>query len=342
MFLNMEKEVVALFSSRVDHHINIRARSLYQSPIIFYDKWEPQDFVLSTRRANGRPIHLQRVWDIFFINQGKPVQDSPFYKTMYKEGFSEHDLYAITTVLARFGYLFEIYKRSLIRKNVNLLQLYYAFQLNALKGKIIKGKDRLLTVLFRNLLDFLSTDSDYREKFSIEKGKFVFHADDAGKLFFSDVVDLIYKKQQTRLKKETHTLQIIHDFQLAVLNFLAESEHSVSLDFDDYNAEFANAYVFIEAYTHNKKHVFQVLADTLNPYQSDRELLISHFILLNYANFILNSKPKEIIKLKNFLNDDDVFLNILTALFCKTSLLRKEKLQGLGIDEYLDTATVIK
>jgi hypothetical protein len=235
---------------------------------------------------------------------------------MAKNGFTESDCYALVLVLSRLGYLLEIDNRQ--RTNKDYFIFFYLIQLISLKNSSIDAHAQLRKHMLRLLLFELSIDDEVYRRFSIEGHRLMMATDALGPLAFLDVIDLVYEAIKAGDRKEHALLGNLKNYQASVVSLLTEpDEGSCRFKLNDRHSALMYPEVFLIAYTQNRRQVFNALIDTINPLQSTENLFVSNMILMNYSFYILRKQPREILKLKKYVNDETLFGKLLEALIMR-------------------------
>ena len=69
--------------------------------------------------------------------------------------------------------------------------------------------------------------------------------------------------------------------------------------------------------------------------QSSNEIFISNMLLMSYIFYFLKCEQRNILQIKKYLNDDDVFLRFFEAIIKRRLIIGKEHFTDLGLDDYL-------
>lgn len=281
---------------------------------VFYEEEEPSLLRVVARRHNGSPFSVSRWHDLF--------SNSAFERTMAKIGLTESDCYAVILVLSRFGYLLEIDNRQ--RTNKDYFIFFYLIQLLSLKNSPLDADAQLKNHMLRSLLFELSIDDEAYRRFSIEGHQLVMATDALGPVAFLDVIDWVYTAIKAHSRKEKDLLGILKDYQASIVRLLVEPDNTRHrLSINDRHSELMYPDIFLNAYTQQRQQVFKALIDTLNPLQSTENLFVSNLILMNYSFHILKNKPREILKLKKYINDEVLFGRLLEAIIMRRMAVNK-------------------
>lgn len=275
---------------------------------IFYEENEPSLLRVVARKHNGSPFSVSRWHDLF--------SNSAFERAMAKRGFTESDCYALVLVLSRLGYLLEIDNRQ--RTNKDYFVFFYLIQLISLKNSPIDADAQLRNHMFRFLLFELSINDEVYRRFSIEGHRLIMTTDALGPLALLDVIDLIYEAIKAGNRKEHALLGNLKNYQAGVVSLLTEpDEGSCRFKLNDRHSALMYPEIFLITYTQNRRKVLNALIDTINPLQSTENLFVSNMILMNYSFHILRKQPREILKLKKYVNDEALFGKLLEALIMR-------------------------
>lgn len=320
-----------IFSCQLNHFIHLRVRPLKVSGFE-YISWDQNCLCLATRTCKGKPILLTR-WQDLLHPQGVC---HALWQAMQKAGYSEHDVWAISIVLSRFGFFFEIDQRDIAR-NMRFFWFYYALQLNTIKHTDLVNKDMTMTSFLQKMMFVLCTDSDFCKKMKIHNNQWLFCSDNLGEIPFTKVIQTVHKlareKYSKTYEREEQTFTVIETFQQDVVRFLTDDLQRISLaslNWDDPYIDLINPVLFCQHYDNHRFDVLNALAQTANPLQSSRDIFVSNCILMNYSYHVLQKKPTEIFKLKRHLKDQDLFKTLFKAI-----LIRKA---GVNKETYMKTA----
>jgi len=255
---------------------------------------------------------------------------SAFKKAMSKIGFSEPDCYALLLVLSRFGYLLEIDNRQRINKDYFVF--FYVIQLICLKNSPLDADASIRNYMLRFLLFELGIDDEAYRRFSITDDQMVMATDTLGPLAFLDVIDLIYEALRADSRKEHALLATLKNYQTSVVKLLAQPDgQRYRLALNDRYSEFMYPDVFLDTCTQDRKRIYDALIDTVNPLQSTENLFVSNIILMNYSFHVLKNRPREISRLKTYVNDELLFGKILEALIHRRMAVDRATFETIGI-----------
>jgi hypothetical protein len=318
-------DIFNLLSYKLENFLNIRP---YPKELgaVFYQEDEPSLLSVAARKHNGSTFYVSRWHDLFSI--------SAFEKSMSKNGFTEPDCYALLLVLSRFGYLLEIDNRQ--RTNKDYFIFFFLIQLISLKNSSLDADAQLRNYMLRFLLFELSIDDEAYRRFSIKDNQLVMATDTRGPVAFLDVIDLVYKAIKFDSRKEHALLSTLKNYQASLVTLLTEADDTnYRFRLNDCHSEFMYPDVFLHAYAKNKRQIFNVLIDTINPLQSTENLFVSNIILMNYSFHILKSNPREILKLKKYINDEALFRKLLEAIITRRMAINKSSFEKASIDQDL-------
>lgn len=325
MWKTLKMDIFNLLSYKLENFLNIRPCPT-KSGAVFYEEDEPSLLSVVARKRNGSTVYVSRWHDLFSI--------SAFEKSMSKNGFAESDCYALLLVLSRFGYLLEIDNRQ--RTNKDYFIFFYLIQLISLKNSPLDADAQLRNYLLRFLLFELSIDDEAYRRFSIKDNQLVMATDTLGPVAFLDVIDLVYKAIKFDSKKEHELLSTLKNFQTNIVTLLTEPDDTnYRFKLNDRHSELMYPDVFLHAYAQNKKQIFNALIDTVNPLQSTENLFVSNIILMNYSFHILKNKPREILKLKKYINDEALFSKLLEAIITRRMAISKSLFEKISIGQDL-------
>lgn len=320
-------DIFNLFSYKLENFLNIRSHPK-ELGSIFYEEEEISLFSVVARKSNGSTFSVSRWQDLFSV--------SAFNKTMSKIGFTEPDCYALLLVLSRFGYLLEIDNRQ--RTNKDYFIFFYFIQLICLKNSHLDADEQIRNYMLRFLLFELSIDDEAYRRFSIKDNQIIMATDVLGPLAFLDVIDLIYDTLKAHSRKEHALLATLKNYQASVIKLLAQPDgRRYRLTINDRHSELMYPDVFLNTYAQNKKQIYNVLIDTINPLQSTENLFVSNIILMNYSFYVLKNKPQEILKLKKYVNDDLLFGKLLEALINRRMAVNRAMFEMIDIDHELSS-----
>ncbi|MBC3349819.1 hypothetical protein HU811_24480 [Pseudomonas sp. SWRI196] len=312
-------DIFNLLSCKLEHFLNARP---YPKTLgaVFYEEDEPSLLRVVARKHNGSPFSVSRWHDLFSV--------SALEKSMSKNGFTEPDCYALLLVLSRFGYLLEIDNRQ--RSNKDYFIFFYLIQLISLKNSPLDADTQLRNHMLRFLLFELSIDDEAYRRFSIKGNRLMMATDALGPVDLLDVIDLVYNVIKSDSRKEHALLSTLKSYQASVVKLLVEPDSTgYRFKLNDRFSEFMYPDVFLNTYEHDKKQIFSALADTINPFQSTENLFVSNIILMNYSFYILNNKPREILKLKKYINDEALFGKLLEAIITRRMVVSKALFDNL-------------
>ncbi|TNF79854.1 hypothetical protein FGE05_23955 [Pseudomonas sp. ICMP22404] len=302
-----------LLSYKLENFLNARP---YPKALgaIFYEEDEPLLLRVVARRSNGSAFSVSRWHDLFSA--------SAFEKSMAKIGFTESDCYALLLVLSRLGYLLEIDNRQ--RTNKDYFVFFYLIQLISLKNSPIDSNAQLRNHMFRFLLFELSIDDEVYRRFSIEGYQLMMATDALGPVPFLEIIDLVYKAIKADARKEHELLSHLKSYQTAVIRLLTEADgDTYRFKLNDRHSELMYPDLFLNTYAQNRRWVLNAVIDTLNPLQSTENLFVSNMILMNYSFHILKNRPREILKLKKYVNDEVLFGKLLEAIILRRMTVTK-------------------
>ncbi|WP_260963337.1 hypothetical protein [Pseudomonas citri] len=312
-------DIFDLLSYKLEHFLNARP---YPKALgaVFYKEDEPSLLRVVAKKHNGSPFSVSRWHDLFSVGT--------FEKAMAKSGFTEGDCYALLLVLSRFGYLLEIDNRQ--RTNKDYFIFFYLIQLISLKNSALDADAQLRNYVLRFLLFELSIDDEVYRRFSVEGHRLMMTTDALGPVAFLDVIDRAYKAIKADDRKEHELLRTLKHYQMDVINLLTtpdSARHRFVVN--DRFSELMYPDVFLHAYENDRKRVFIALVDTTNPFQSTENLFVSNIILMNYSFHVLNDKPREILKLKKYVNDPALFGRLLEAIITRRMSVNKALFENL-------------
>jgi len=314
-------DIFKLFSYKLENFLNIRPHPK-ELGSVFYAQEEISLLSVAARKSDGSTFSVSRWQDLFSV--------SAFKKAMSKIGFSEPDCYALLLVLSRFGYLLEIDNRQ--RSNKDYFVFFYVIQLICLKNSALDADERIRNYMLRFLLFELSIDDEAYRRFSIQGHQMMMATDALGPLAFLDVIDLVYEALKADGRKEHALLATLKNYQASVIKLLAQPDgKSYRLAIDDRHGEFMYPDVFLDTYTRDRKRIYDALIDTVNPFQSTENLFVSNIILMNYSFHVLKNRPREISRLKTYVNDELLFGKILEALIHRRMAVDRATFETIGI-----------
>lgn len=314
-------DIFELFSYKLENFLNIRLQPK-ELGSIFYEQEEASLFSVAARKSNGSTFSVSRWQDLFSV--------SAFKRSMSKIRFSEPDCYAILLVLSRLGYLLEIDNRQ--RSNKDYFVFFYVIQLVCLKNSALDADARIRNYMLRFLLFELSIDDEAYRRFGIQDHQVMMATDALGPLAFLDVIDLAYEALEADGRKEHALLATLKTYQAGVIRLLAEPDgQRYRLAINDRYGEFMYPDVFLDTYARDRKRIHDALIDTVNPFQSTENLFVSNIILMNYSFHVLKDKPREISRLKTYVNDELLFGKILEALIHRQMAVSRETFETVGI-----------
>ncbi|WP_210643652.1 hypothetical protein [Pseudomonas sp. Tri1] len=306
-------DIFNLLSYKLEHFLNARPYPK-ELDVVFYKEDEPSLLRVVARKHNGSAFSVSRWQDLFSMRT--------FEKSMSKNGFTEADCYALVLVLSRFGYLLEIDNRQ--RTNKDYFIFFYLIQLISLKNSPLDADAQLRNHMLRFLLFELSIDDEAYRRFSIEDHQLMMATDALGPVSFLDAIDLAYDVIKFASRKEHALFRTLKSYQAGIVKLLVEPDNtSYRFRLNDRFSELMYPDVFLHAYEHDEKQVLGALADTTNPRQSTDNLFVSNIILMNYSFHILKNKPREILKLKKYVNDDALFGKLLEAIIRRRMAVNK-------------------
>lgn len=298
-----------MFLFRVECFINPRAVSKDFAPYV-YSRDEDDLFVLSAHKKNNSLFSLIRWFDF--------IPEKYLVKNLEKHEVSYDDYYNLRVFLSRLGYLFNIDNR--VRTDKDILIFYYVIQLVNLKNNCFFKKDNYINKLFTALCFELSIEYECYSRLSIKEGVLYFRKDNGKSESMNDLVALIYRF----LDSCNPVISASKKFHQDAIDMLfKKDECAYTLDYNDSNLNFIYPDFFTETYRRSKRKVYQALSDCSSESQSGYNLLVSNFILMNYAFYCLGSNPGKINKLADYINDDVVFSRILSSIVYR----------GVGVDE---------
>jgi len=314
-------DIFKLFSYKLENFLNIRPHPK-ELGSVFYAQEEISLLSVAARKSDGSTFSVSRWQDLFSV--------SAFKKAMSKIGFSEPDCYALLLVLSRFGYLLEIDNRQRINKDYFVF--FYVIQLICLKNSPLDADASIRNYMLRFLLFELGIDDEAYRRFSITDDQMVMATDTLGPLAFLDVIDLIYEALRADSRKEHALLATLKNYQTSVVKLLAEPDgQRYRLALNDRHGEFMYPDVFLDTCTQDRKRIYDALIDTVNPLQSTENLFVSNIILMNYSFHVLKNKPREISRLKKYVDDELLFGKILEALIHRRMAVDRATFETIGI-----------
>lgn len=297
-------DIFNLISYKLESFLNIRPAHQALG-VIFYQEDEPLLLSAAAKKSNGTTLYVSRWHDLFSA--------SAFEKAMLKQGFTEADCYALLLVLSRFGHLLDIDNRQ--RTNKDYFIFFYLIQLISLKNSPIDEDAAFRNHMLTFLLFELSIDDEVYHRFSIKDNQLLMVTEAFGFIALLHLINVVYKTIKADTRKEHALLSTLKAFQTNIVKLLVTPDNkNYRLNFNDRYSELMYPDVFLYAYTHHRQQVFEALVDTVDPLQSTENLFVSSIILMNYAFYILRTHPREILKLKKFVDDDALFGKLLEAV----------------------------
>ncbi|MDX7640700.1 hypothetical protein SJ741_18560 [Citrobacter portucalensis] len=138
------------------------------------------------------------------------------------------------------------------------------------------------------------------------------------------------------VKKNKVAADNIKRIHLSTIEFFTVKNNAL-YDFvlNDYNKNLINPDLFLRMYKEKPKIIFNALRDCFDKYQSNENLIVSNFILMNYSYYILRHNPRVILKLKKYIKNDDIFSNILSAIIYRYQGVNKDDFIALGYAKYI-------
>jgi hypothetical protein len=207
-----------------------------------------------------------------------------------------------------------------------------------LKNSSLDSDAQLRNYILRFLLFELSIDDEAYRRFSIKDNQLVMATDTRGPVAFLDVINLVYKAIKFDSRKEHVLLSTLKNYQTSLVTLLTEPDDTnYRFRLNDRHSEFMYPDVFLQAYAKDKRQIFNVLIDTINPLQSTENLFVSNIILMNYSFYILKNKPREILKLKKHVNDEALFIKLLEAIITRRMAINKSSFEKASIDQDLSS-----
>jgi len=306
-------DIFNLLSYKLENFLNARP---YPKALgaIFYEEDEPSLLRVVARKRNGSAFSVSRWHDLFSV--------SAFEKSMAKIGFTELDCYALLLVVSRLGYLLEIDNRQ--RTNKDYFIFFYLIQLISLKNSTIDSNAQLRNHMFRFLLFELSIDDEVYRRFSIEGHQLMMTTDALGPVPFLEIIDLVYRTIKADARKEHELLSHLKNYQTAVIRLLTEPDaDTYRFKLNDRHSELMYPDLFLNTYAQDRQRVLNALIDTINPLQSTENLFVSNMILMNYSFHILKNRPRELLKLKKYVNDEVLFGKLLEAIILRRMSVTK-------------------
>ncbi|WP_409310343.1 hypothetical protein [Pectobacterium sp. B1J-3] len=314
--------IIDVFFYKLENFINPRC---YRKDFLpYYYKEDERDlYLISVRKENGRLHPLTRWYDLF--PKGKVD------KIIRGIGFSENDCYAIKIMLSRFGYLLQIDNRQRMNKDIHVL--FYVFKLTFLK--LNKSDERDVNYFFKFLCFELGIDDDVYNRFYVYNNKLFLKSEKLGDINLYEYIIEFYDKVEDINDKEA--IINIKSFQLSVIDFLFSEKYKIPLPpINDVNKELINPEFFLLSYNKSKKIIFDSLIDCFNKYQSNGNLFISNFILMNYSYYVLKNNNKKIMSLKKYVGDDAIFSSIISSIAFRGIMVNEESFIKIGLAEYLN------
>ena len=314
-----------VYRYKLESFLNTRGCLQDLSP--FYYKEDEQDlYLLAMKNDRGRLQSLSRWHDVFSIRR--------LANWLNKLGYSADDVYFINILLSRLGYLFDIDNRERLDKDIFIL--YYTLQLVSLKGSIMSDKEKHQNYMLRFLCFELGIEHECYSKLKIADNCIFFETENLGIIPVKEIVSTIFQFFDVDEKNEKELLAGIVNFQLSSLDFICEDDDELfRINFNDTNEYLIYPDEFMSTYMKDKKVVFQAISDSFNEYQSSYNLLISNFIIINYAYYILQSRPKCLLALQKYIADDRLFSQIVTTLAYRKVGITHAGIEKLGLGDFV-------
>ena len=313
--------IFEMYLHKIEHFTNARAE-IESFGNYVYVQDEPDLFPVYFKKENGKYAELSR-WQTCFPKV-------MLQRALKKLGLSEEGKYAFEVFLSRLGYLFQIDNRQRIDKDIVIL--FYIHQLLSLKNSkedyAIKAKDFFL----RFLCFEMGMDDDSYNLLCITNDGLCINTVRHGNVTVLSLLEQFYA--QFEKKKNFGDIKAIKYYQSSVLNFLfvANNEDNHLL-FNDKNCYLIDPGNFINAYKKSKKIIYKALEQCFDKYQSTKNLLISNFILMNYAYYILRDNLADLKTLRRHVSSD-IFGRIISAIVYRGFFVDEEKILRLVGDEY--------
>ena len=312
-----------LFLHKIEHFTNARA-VIEEFDGFFYVEDEPGLYLLSVEKDNGRKNSLIRWYDLF----PQRVVD----KTLHKMGLTDDDVYSVKLILSRFGYFYGLDNRH--RSNKDIFIFYYVSQLFFLRDSASEYATESVDYFFRSLCFELSISDDVYNRYFILNGKLFYKTELMGDVDLYGLIESFYNNLS--VKKNKVAADNIKRIHLSTIEFFTVKNNAL-YDFvlNDYNKNLINPDLFLRMYKEKPKIIFNALRDCFDKYQSNENLIVSNFILMNYSYYILRHNPRVILKLKKYIKNDDIFSNILSAIIYRYQGVNKDDFIALGYAKYI-------
>lgn len=288
-----------------------------------YIKWE-EDVLNLNVVVNKRKLDLVRWYDnLSDIEERRAV--------ILNNKLTDNDFECIKTVLSRFGYLFKIQKKQ---SDKDYRLFFFVIQLINIKNNKSIGdrRNEFMTSLCQQLLCELFLCYEDFSRFSVDDGGVLFETENIGFVNLVDLLNLLL------LDKKTDDSCGLGIFYISLIRFLFVSDNEkYNLNFDDKNEKFIYPDFFIRHLNDEtkKRKLFNLIPDMLDLSQSSNEIFISNMLLMSYIFHFLKCEPRNILQIKQCLNDDAVFLRFFEAVIKRRLIIGKNHFTGLGLDDYL-------
>ncbi|WP_024527266.1 hypothetical protein [Serratia fonticola] len=318
----VENHLFDLFNYKLSCFLNTRNKARRWNGFS-YVKWEEGILDLNLV-VNKRKLDLIRWYDnLPDIEERRAV--------ILKSKLTDNDFECIKTVLSRFGYLFKIQKKQ---SDKDYRLFFFVIQLINMKNNKSIGDRRseFMTSLCQQLLCELFLCYEDFSRFSVDDGGVLFETENIGFVNLVDVLNLLF------LDKKTDDSCGLGMFYISLIRFLFVSDNEkYHLNFDDRNEKFIYPDFFICHLNDEtkKSKLFNLIPDMLDLSQSSNEIFISNMLLMSYIFYFLKCEPRNILQIKQFLNDDAVFLRFFEAVIKRRLIIGKHHFTDFGLDGYL-------
>ncbi|NBJ33120.1 hypothetical protein GE191_05455 [Serratia fonticola] len=318
----VESNLFDLFNYKLSCFLNTRNKARRWKDFS-YVKWE-EDVLDLNVVVNKRKLDLIRWYDNLSDIEERRV-------AILKSKFTDNDFECIKTVLSRFGYLFKIQKKQ---SDKDYRLFFFVIQLINMKNNKSIGDRRseYMTSLCQQLLCELFLCYEDFSRFSIDDDGVLFETENIGSVNLFDIINILF------LNKKTDDSCELGAFYISLIRFLFISDNGkYHLNFDDKNEKFIYPDFFIHHLNDetNKSKLFNLIPDMLDLSQSSNEIFISNMLLMSYIFYFLKCEQRNILQIKKYLNDDDVFLRFFEAIIKRRLIIGKEHFTDLGLDDYL-------
>ena len=189
-----------------------------------------------------------------------------------------------------------------------------------------------MTILLQELLCELFMNQEDFSRFKVEDEGVIFITENLGPLYLLDFVDLFF------LDKKTINSECLGLFYFSLISFLCVKDKGrYRLDFDDKNERFIYFDFFCDfsGNERKEKQFFKAISGILDKSQSTQEIFISNMLVMAYIFYVLKDAPANILKLKEFIQEEDVFFHLLEAVIKRRLIVSHHHFRNLGLEPYL-------